>query len=119
MRALDYSDLGAIRHKHPHRNFQASPCCFDDRDRAISPLRPANDLKSGAMERMEWVEDLDVLGFCAQGIVSVDGIIHMSTASFRPAASPPIIPIGSTHRPGSFSRYACSVKCSAENSWRD
>jgi hypothetical protein len=31
------------------------------------------------MERVEQVEDLDVRGFCAQGIVGVDGIIHMST----------------------------------------
>jgi hypothetical protein len=38
------------------------------------------------MERMEWVEDLDVLGFCAQGIVSVDCGIHTFTALCRAAA---------------------------------
>jgi hypothetical protein len=29
------------------------------------------------MERVEQVEDLDVRGFCAQGIVGVDAIIPM------------------------------------------
>ena len=28
------------------------------------------------MERVEWIEDPDVCGFCAQGIVSVGAIIR-------------------------------------------
>ena len=31
------------------------------------------------MERMEWIEDLDGRVFYAQGIVSVDAFIRMST----------------------------------------
>ena len=83
MGSLGNLDLSAIRQQHPHRNFQASPRCVDDRDRAISPLRPADHLKSGAMERMEWVEDLDGRVFYAQGIVSVDAFIRMSIAWCR------------------------------------
>jgi hypothetical protein len=32
------------------------------------------------MERVEWIEDLDVRGFCAQGIVSVGACIRTFTA---------------------------------------
>jgi hypothetical protein len=32
------------------------------------------------MERVKQVEDLDVRGFCAQGIVGADDIIRISTA---------------------------------------
>ena len=32
------------------------------------------------MERVERIEHLDVRGFCAQGIVSADGIIRTFTA---------------------------------------
>jgi hypothetical protein len=78
MRSLGNLDLSAIRQQHPHRNFQAPPRWVDDRDRAISPLRPADYLKGGAMERVEWVEDLDKRVFYAQGIVSVDATIRMS-----------------------------------------
>jgi hypothetical protein len=33
------------------------------------------------MERMEWIKDLDVRGFWAQGIVSADARIPTFTAS--------------------------------------
>jgi hypothetical protein len=46
------------------------------------------------MEWVERVENLDMRVFRAQGIVSVDGIIPMSTASFQPAACLPITPDG-------------------------
>jgi hypothetical protein len=80
MRLPGNLDLSAIRRQHPHRNFQASPRWVDDRDRAISPLWPADDQKGGAMERMEWVEDFDGRVFYAQGIVSVDAFTRMFIA---------------------------------------
>ena len=43
---------------------------------------------------MERIENLDVRGLCAQGIVSVDDIIPMFTASWLPAVYLAIIPIG-------------------------
>ncbi len=42
------------------------------------------------MEGVERVADLDVLGFCAQGIVGVDVFIPMSTASCRPVDCRPM-----------------------------
>lgn len=39
------------------------------------------------MERMKWIEDLDVRGVCTQGIVLDGGFIRISTASYREAAS--------------------------------
>src|ERR1700746_2202919 len=78
VRSLGYFYIGAIRQQHPHRNFQASPRWVDDRDRAISPLRPADHLKGGALERVEPIENLDGRVFYAQGIVSVDACTLMS-----------------------------------------
>ena len=85
MRSLGNFDIGAILQQHPHRNFQASPRWVDDRDRAISSLRPADHLKGGAMERVESVENLDGRVFYAQGIVSVDACIPTFTAPFPQA----------------------------------
>ena len=48
------------------------------------------------MERVERVENLDMPVLRAQGIVGADGIIPMSIAWSRPAASPPITSAGST-----------------------
>jgi hypothetical protein len=80
MRSIDYLCLDAIRQKHPYRNFQPSPTRVDDRHRAISPLRATHDLKASTMQRMEWIDDLDMRIFRAQGIVGVDGCILMFTA---------------------------------------
>ena len=56
-----------------------------DSDRPISPLRSAKDLKGSTMERVEWVENLDVRTFCAQGTVGVVAIIPTFTAALLPA----------------------------------
>ena len=63
------------------------PYCrwIDDRDRAVSLLRSADNPKSGTMERVELIEDLDVRGFCTQGTVGAGGRIPTCTASFQPA----------------------------------
>lgn len=51
-----------------------------DRDRAVSLLRSADNLKSGTVEGVELIEDLDVCGFCAQGTVGAGATILISTA---------------------------------------
>jgi hypothetical protein len=56
------------------------------------------------MERMEQVEDLDVRGFCAQGIVGADAIIPTYIASFPAVACRPITTAGSQADPDSFCR---------------
>ena len=72
----------AIRRQHPYGNLQPLPGVVDDRHRAISPPRLTKDLKADTMERVEWIEDLDLSVFRAQGIVGVGVIIRTSTTSF-------------------------------------
>ncbi len=80
-------DRGAIRQQHPHGDLQPFSASIDDRDRAISPLGPAEDLKGGTMKRMERIEDLNLVALREQGIVGADVCILTSTASFPPAVS--------------------------------
>jgi hypothetical protein len=97
MRPLDYLWLGAIRQQHPYRNFQPPPSWIGDRHRAVSTLRPADDLKASTMERVEWIDDLDMRIFRARGIVGVDGCIPTSTALFLRPDSRQITVVGSAH----------------------
>src|ERR1700693_1221740 len=78
-------DRGAIRHQHPHGNLQPFSASIDDRDCAISPLGPANDLKSRTMKRMETIENLDLVAFREQGIVGADVFMLTSPITFPPA----------------------------------
>ena len=80
-------DRGAIRKQHPYRDLQPFSASIDDSGRAISPLWPAEDLKSKTKKRMERIENLDLGAFREQGIVGADVIIPMSTTSFLPAVS--------------------------------
>lgn len=77
--------LGRIRQQHPQRNLQTPPRWIADRDRAVSLLWSADNPKSGTMERVERIEDLDVLGFCAQGTVDAGGTTRMSIVPCPPA----------------------------------
>jgi len=63
------------------------------------------------MEWVEWIENLNVRGFCAQGIVSADGSTPISTAWF-PAADCPLTISGSPAAPASSSPCASSAICS-------
>ena len=53
------------------------------------------------MERMKWIEDLDVRGVCTQGIVLDGGFIRIFTVSCPAAASAPTehagFPAGRVH----------------------
>src|SRR5260370_38292368 len=109
MRPFGDPHLSAVRQKHPHRNLQTLACRVDDRDRAISPLRSTDDLKGDAIERVEWVEDLDVRVFYAQGIVSVDAFIRMCIALFPPVGCRSLPPTGFPHPSSSFSVARWSV----------
>jgi hypothetical protein len=95
-------DRGAIRHQHPHGNLQPFSASIDDRDCAISPLGPADDLKSRTMKRMERIENPDLVAFREQGIVGADVFIPTYTTSFPPAALPSMVPGGLTRRDDSF-----------------
>jgi hypothetical protein len=59
------------------------------------------------MERMKWIEDLDVRGVCTQGIVLDGGFTRTFTASFQQAVSRGIIRAGSTRSPASSCRSGC------------
>ena len=85
----------AIRRQHPYGNLQPLPGVVDDRNRAISTLRPAQDLNGGPIERMKRIEDLDLSVFRTQGIVGVGVIIPTFTASPPLAVSLPTTRAGS------------------------
>src|SRR5712691_2424998 len=78
--------VGGIRQQHPRRNLQTPSGSIHDSDRAISSLGFADDLNAKAAERMEWIENTNLLGFCAQGIVRVVASILTFTCSSLPEA---------------------------------
>src|ERR1035438_7123665 len=92
---------GAIRQQHPHRDLQPFSASINDRNCAVSPLRPAEDPKSRTIKRMERIENLDLGAFREQGIVGADVIIRMSTTSFQPVAWLSTVPDGSIPRAAS------------------
>src|ERR1017187_6528714 len=107
---------GAIRQQHPHGDLQPFSASIDDRDRAISPLGPAEDLKSRTIKRMERIENLDLVALREQGIVGADVFIRTSTAWLPLAASPPTTQAGSPPDALSFCPSACSAVSSAASS---
>jgi len=80
MRLLDDLYGRRIRRQHPGGKLQALSGRISDTNRAVSALRLANHLKVEAVERVERIENTDLLGFCAQGIVSVVTFIPTFTA---------------------------------------
>jgi hypothetical protein len=59
------------------------------------------------MERMKWIEDLDVRGVGTQGIVLDGGTTPICIASFRPAVSLPIACAGFDPTNDSFFPARC------------
>src|SRR5664279_2775465 len=112
-------DRGAIRHQHPHGNLQPFSASIDDRDCAISPLGPPDDLKSRTMKRMERIENPDLVAFREQGIVGADVFIPTFITSFPPAILLPMVPDGSTRRPDSSCPFKHSARSSAASSVRN
>jgi hypothetical protein len=80
LRSLANHNLRGFRQQHPDRNLQSLPPWVYYADRPISSLRPAKDLKSSALERVERIKNLDVRALRTQGIVGVGSIIRISTA---------------------------------------
>src|SRR2546426_7589557 len=78
---LDDLYISRIRRQHPNGNLQTPSGGIQDGDRAVSSLGFADDLNAKAAERMEWIENTNLLGFCAQGMVSVVANIPIFTAS--------------------------------------
>ena len=95
VRFLGDSSRRAFWRQHPYRNLETLPNWIDNRDRTVAPFGATNDLQNSATKRMKRIVNLDVCIFYAQGIVSADGTIRMSTARFQPAGFPPITPAGS------------------------
>ena len=71
MRLLDDLYVRRIRRQHPGGNLEALSGRISDTNRAVSALGFADNLKVEAVEGMERIENTNLLGFCAQGIVSV------------------------------------------------
>src|SRR5215472_4618473 len=88
-----------IRRQHPGGNLQALSGWISDTNRAVSALRLANHLKVEAVERMERIENTNLLGFCAQGIVSVVTGIPIFTVSYPEAGCRWIVAAGFLHDP--------------------
>ena len=81
-------DFRAIWRQHPDWNFQPPTDRVDDGDRAISPLRPAQDFKSSGLEWMERIEDLDVRALRTRGILGGGVLIPICTVWCRGAVLP-------------------------------
>ena len=97
-------DIRAIWREHPNRNLQSPAGSANDGDRPIAPLRPADNLKGSAVERVERIEDLDVRALRTQGIVGGGVGIRTYTLSSPPAVSQPTISVGFTLITHSFCR---------------
>ena len=95
-------DLRRIWRQHPYRNLQAPAGSINNGHRPIAPLRPADNLKSNAVERVEGIKDLNVRALRAQGIVGGGVIIRMSTAPFRSVVYLQATAIGYVHAIRSF-----------------
>jgi hypothetical protein len=100
--------FAGIRRQHPHRNLQSPTGGVDATDRAVSPCWSTDDAKAHAMKRVERVEDLDVRGVDARGIVGAGSVIPISIVSSRAGASPRMAPAGSRVGPASSCWCACS-----------
>ena len=71
MRLLDDLYVRRFRRQHPGGDLEPLSGRISDTNRAVSAFRFANHLKGEAVEWMERIENTNLLGFCAQGIVSV------------------------------------------------
>src|SRR4051794_1923311 len=111
-------DRGAIRHQHPHGDLQPFSASIDDRDCTISPLGPADDLKSRTMKRMERIENLDLVAFREQGIVGADVTILTFTTSFLALVWLPMALSGYTAPSASFCLSLRSAASSTASSQR-
>jgi hypothetical protein len=73
-------DVRGGRREHPHRNLQALAYWVEDRDCAVAAFGSTNDSQAIAVERMKRIENLNVRGVRAQGIVRDDGFTRTCTA---------------------------------------
>jgi hypothetical protein len=65
MRLLDDLYIRRIRRQHPYGNLQAPSRRINDCHRAVSAFGFAEDLNAKAAEWMEWIENTNLVGFCA------------------------------------------------------
>jgi hypothetical protein len=88
-------DIRTIWREHPNRNLQSRSGSVNDGDRPIAPLRPADNLKGSALERVERIEDLDMRAFRTQGIVGGGVFTRICIVSCPVAGSRPMVNVGS------------------------
>src|SRR2546427_12596027 len=119
MRLLDDLHVRRIRREHPYRNLQTLSGGFLDGHRAISAFRFADHLKAETVEWVERIENTNVLGFRAQGIVSVVTFILTSIVSFHLEAWRPVAHTGYVALPHSSYPWRCFSRFSAESSSTD
>ena len=104
MRARRDLRLAGSRRQHPHGNLQSPSRWVDDTDCAVSEFWSTDDAKTHAMKRVERVEDADVRGVCAQGIVGAGGSISICTVSSPAGRWPGTVRSGSPGDPRSCFR---------------
>jgi hypothetical protein len=83
MRLVMQLEISGLREKHPYRNLQTLTCWVDDRRCTVFLFRYPRDTKAVTVERMKRIENANVRGVCAQGIVGGSCSILMSTVSFQ------------------------------------
>ena len=66
--------------QHPCRDLKPSAIGIENGDCSISTLRSTDKLESRAVQGVEWIQDLHIGCFHAQGIVSVGAFIRISIA---------------------------------------
>jgi hypothetical protein len=117
MRLARDPDFRAIRRQHPNRNLQPPANRVDDGDRAIFPLRPAQDFNSSTLEWVKRIEDLDVRARRTQGIVGGGVTIPICIVSSQAVGCLWTASDGSPVGRDSSYRSACSPGCLGGCSW--
>ena len=117
MRLLAHCDFGGVGKSHPYRNLKSLAYLIHHRDRTVSPFRSPGNSQAITVQRMKRIENADVRGIRAQGIVGDSCFIRTCIASCPAAASPPTAPVGSPapSTPSSF-LIKSSAACSANSS---
>jgi hypothetical protein len=80
VRLLSDSGVCGLGQQHPGRDLQPSAVGIEDGDCSIGTLRSTDELQTGTVQGMEWIQHLHMRRFRAQGIVSAGASIRISIA---------------------------------------
>ena len=87
MRLIAHRDVSSIAANHPYRNLQSPACWIYNRDGTISPFWSPGDSQAITVQGMKRIENMNVRGVRAQGIVDGCCFIRTCIASCRAAGS--------------------------------